>query len=149
MVQRSATACPPLSRTTPLGLAVVPEVYRMYSGSVALTGTQSAGLAPSTAWAQSMSRPSTIGASACGRCRITHRSGLLVASSIARSSIGLYSSTRVPSMPHEAETTTLGAASSMRTASSGAANPPNTTEWAAPIRAHASMLMAASGIIGR
>jgi hypothetical protein len=42
----------------------------------------------------------------------------------------------------------LGLASSMRVASSCAAKPPNTTEWIAPIRAQASMAMAASGIIG-
>ena len=73
---------------------------------------------------------------------------LVVASSMAWSSIGLYSMTRLPSMPHEADRTALGAASSIRAASSGAAKPPNTTEWMAPIRAHASMAMAASGIIG-
>ena len=52
------------------------------------------------------------------------------------------------SMPHEAERIALGLASSMRKASSGAAKPPNTTEWMAPMRAHANMAMAASGIIG-
>jgi hypothetical protein len=35
IVQCIATMWPPLSRTTPFGLPVVPEVYRMYSGSVA------------------------------------------------------------------------------------------------------------------
>jgi hypothetical protein len=44
--------------------------------------------------------------------------------------------------------TALGLVSSMRTASSAAANPPNTTEWIAPSRAHASMATSASGIIG-
>ena len=39
-------------------------------------------------------------------------------------------------------------ASSMRVASSGAAKPPNTTEWMAPMRAQASMAITASGIIG-
>ena len=39
-------------------------------------------------------------------------------------------------------------ASSIRVASSGAAKPPNTTECTAPIRAQASMAIAASGIIG-
>ena len=42
----------------------------------------------------------------------------------------------------------LGSASSIRTASSGAAKPPNTTEWIAPIRAQASIAMTASGTIG-
>ncbi len=51
-------------------------------------------------------------------------------------------------MPHDAITSTAGRASSMRLASSGAANPPNTTEWIAPRRAQASIAMIASGIIG-
>ena len=51
-------------------------------------------------------------------------------------------------MPQEAETTTVGRASSMRAASSAGANPPNTTECTAPIRAQASIAMTASGIIG-
>ena len=38
-------------------------------------------------------------------------------------------------MPQEAETITVGAASSIRAASSWLANPPNTTEWTAPRRA--------------
>ena len=36
----------------------------------------------------------------------------------------------------------------MRDASSLAAKPPNTTEWIAPSRAHASIATTASGIIG-
>ena len=51
-------------------------------------------------------------------------------------------------MPHEAETTTLGRASSIRLASSCAAKPPNTTEWIAPMRAQASIAITASGTIG-
>ena len=56
--------------------------------------------------------------------------------------------TRLPSMPQEAETTALGAASSMRTASSPGAKPPKTTEWTAPSRAQASIATTASGTIG-
>jgi hypothetical protein len=44
---------------------------------------------------------------------------------------------------------TVGCESSMRTASSLAAKPPNTTEWMAPMRAQASIATIASGIIGR
>jgi hypothetical protein len=51
-------------------------------------------------------------------------------------------------MPHEAVSSTLGVASSMRLASSSAAKPPNTTEWIAPSRAQASMANTVSGIIG-
>lgn len=43
---------------------------------------------------------------------------------------------------------TVGRASSIRAASSLGANPPNTTECTAPSRAHASMAITASGIIG-
>jgi len=114
---------------------------------VALTGTQSAGVAAAAADAQSTSF-GPMAAAACGRCRITQLDGLCAASSIALSSNGLYSITRLPSMPHDAETITFGVASSMRTASSFGAKPPKTTECTAPIRAHASIATAASGTIG-
>jgi hypothetical protein len=42
----------------------------------------------------------------------------------------------------------LGRASSMRAARLAAAKPPNTTEWIAPMRAHARIAKIASGIIG-
>jgi hypothetical protein len=60
----------------------------------------------------------------------------------------LYSTGPDGSIPQEAETTTVGRASSIRVASSFAAKPPNTTECTAPRRAHASIAMTASGIIG-
>ena len=37
----------------------------------------------------------------------------------------------------------------MRSRSDSGEKPPNTTEWIAPMRAHASIAIAASGIIGR
>ena len=40
-------------------------------------------------------------------------------------------------------------ASLMRSASESGLNPPNTTEWTAPMRAQASIATTASGIIGR
>ena len=83
------------------------------------------------------------------RWRMTQWSGLWMAASMARSSSGLYSMTRCTSMPQLAETITFGRASSIRIASSCGANPPNTTEWMAPIRAQASMATTASGTIGR
>jgi hypothetical protein len=52
------------------------------------------------------------------------------------------------SIPHDASKITRGFASSMRMASSLGAKPPKTTEWMAPIRAQASIAIAASGIIG-
>ena len=68
--------------------------------------------------------------------------------SIARSSMGLYSMIRLPSIPQEAEMTTLGWASSILVASSFGAKPPNTTEWTAPSREQANMAVTASGTIG-
>ena len=55
---------------------------------------------------------------------------------------------RPGSMPHDAARMATGVASSMRVASSGAAKPPNTTEWMAPMRAQASMAITASATIG-
>ena len=55
---------------------------------------------------------------------------------------------RPGSTPHDAERMATGLESSMRVASSGAAKPPNTTEWMAPMRAQASMAITASGTIG-
>src|ERR1017187_657032 len=108
MLQHKATAWPPLSRTTPFGLAVVPEVYRMYSGSEAATGTQPTGLATEIAWSQSRSRPAVRVAGACGRWTITQWAGLRADSPMARSRIGLYSTIRLASRPHEAGAMTLG-----------------------------------------
>ena len=79
---------------------------------------------------------------------MTRLSGVCSASSIASSSSGLYGSTRLPSMPQDADTITFGVASSIRIASSRGAKPPNTTECTAPRRAHASIAIAASGTIG-
>ena len=120
----------------------------MYSGSVAATGTQSAGSAAAVASAQSTSRPSVRAA-----VRLRPLQDDAVLRLVARQVDGLVEhrlvlDDPVPSMPHEAETTTLGLASSMRVASSWAAKPPNTTECTAPIRAQASIAIAASGIIG-
>ena len=56
--------------------------------------------------------------------------------------------TRPGSIPQEAAMIAFGRASSIRTASSGAAKPPNTTEWIAPSRAQASIPTSASGTIG-
>ena len=75
-------------------------------------------------------------------------SGLWLASAMAASSSGLYDTTRPGSIPQLAERMTFGLASSMRVASSLAAKPPNTTECTAPMRAQASMAIAASGTIG-
>ena len=120
----------------------------MYSGSVAATGTQSCGFAASISSFQSKSRPLAISARACGRCKIMHADGLCLARAMAASSSGLYSTTRPGSRPHEAETMSFGLQSSIRTANSSAAKPPNTTECTAPSRAHASIATTACGVMG-
>ena len=53
-----------------------------------------------------------------------------------------------PRMPSSAVTRTLHDESLMRSRSDSAEKPPNTTEWIAPIRAHASMATTASGTMG-
>jgi hypothetical protein len=53
-----------------------------------------------------------------------------------------------PRTPSSAVITTVDAQSAMRPASESGENPPNTTEWIAPMRAQASIATAASGIIG-
>ena len=60
----------------------------------------------------------------------------------------MYATSRPGSIPQDAVTIAFGSASSIRVASSPDANPPNTTECTAPIRAHASIAIAASGTIG-
>ena len=52
------------------------------------------------------------------------------------------------SIPVEQVIMSLGKQSSILLASSFAANPPNTTEWMAPILAHANMAKAALGTMG-
>jgi hypothetical protein len=54
-----------------------------------------------------------------------------------------------PRRPSSAVITTLEPQSAMRPASDSAEKPPNTTECTAPMRAQASIAIAASGIIGR
>ena len=51
-------------------------------------------------------------------------------------------------MPASAQTSSFGSASSIRNARLCAANPPNTTEWIAPMRAQASIANTASAMLG-
>ena len=78
-------------------------------------------------------------AAAIGRWYTMQLSGGLAVSSMAASSRGLYSTIRSTSIPHDAETTSLAPQSSILVASSLAAKPPKTTEWTAPILAHANI----------
>ena len=67
----------------------------------------------------------------------------------ASSAAGFSGNTEPRRQPPSAVISTLASASLMRSASACDEKPPNTTLWAAPIRAHASIATAASGIIGR
>ena len=51
--------------------------------------------------------------------------------------------------PPSAVISTLACASLFRSESDSGLKPPKTTEWIAPIRAHANIAIAASGTIGR
>jgi len=62
--------------------------------------------------------------------------------------IGMYLIAPFGSIPQEQVTIRLASESVILFASSEAANPPNTTEWIAPIHAQANIDMTASGIIG-
>ena len=82
------------------------------------------------------------------RSTITTDDGGCLASRIDSSTRCLYGTALPPRMPASAVTITFGFASSMRVARLAAANPPNTTECTAPMRAQASIAKAASAIIG-
>ena len=145
--QATATAYPPLSRTTPFGFPLVPDVCSRYSGSVALTVTGSTGFAEAIAVVQlTSSGPST--ASVCC-CTITRLAGWCSAISMALFNRGRYPTVLPPWTPLDADTTTTGLASSIRAASSLGANQPETTQCTAPIRAQPSIATTACGIIGR
>ena len=69
-------------------------------------------------------------------------------SASATSAVGLSSAAWPRRQPPSAVMSTFASASLMRSDSESAENPPNTTEWAAPIRAQASRAIGSSGIIG-
>ena len=80
--------------------------------------------------------------------RTTMTCSTLGHSATASSTAGLSGSTLPRRKPPSAVITSFACASLMRSARALALNPPNTTECVAPMRAHASMATAASGIIG-
>ncbi len=71
------------------------------------------------------------------------------ASRSASSTLAFKGTTAPRRKPPSAVTTRVACASFIRSRKASALKPPNTTLCAAPIRAHASMAIAASGIIGR
>ena len=96
----------------------MPEVYKIYSGSVASTGTQSTGFVFSSSLSQSISRHGSIFALYCGLCQIRQVVGLCDDCLMASSKIGLYGIMLLTSIPQLALITTLGLASSILVASS-------------------------------
>jgi len=93
------------------------------------------------------SRPACIGTSWSVR-RATRTVSTRSMPSIARSVMALSGIRRPPRRPSFAVITTLQPASTIRSRSDSALNPPKTTECTAPIRAHASIAYTVSGIIG-
>ena len=70
--------------------------------------------------------------------------------SFSASSAICFSGTILPRrQPPSAVTSSVACASLMRSRSDSALKPPNTTEWTAPMRAHASIAIASSGMSGR
>ena len=67
----------------------------------------------------------------------------------ASSAFAFSGTLRPPRRPSSAVISSSEAQSWMRLARLSGENPPNTTEWIAPIRAQASIATAASGTIGR
>ena len=80
----------------------------------------------------------------CTNTEVTHSHP----SSSALSTVDLSLIFFVARSPSSAVRTTLHCESTMRARSASAENPAKTTEWIAPIRAHASIAYAASGTIG-
>ena len=121
----------------------------MKSGSSAAisAGGQSGDAASTRSWYQT-SRPSTQPISPPVRFTTTHLAMLGQLSSAA-SVLALSGTARPPRRPSSAVMMSEESQSWMRPASESGEKPPNTTEWIAPIRAQASMAIAASGIIGR
>ena len=70
-------------------------------------------------------------------------------SATATSALALSGTAAPRRQPPSAVMSTLASASLMRSARASGEKPPNTTEWGAPMRAHASRAIGSSGIIGR
>ena len=121
----------------------------MKSGSSApiSAGGQSGEAASTRSWYQT-SRPSAQAISPPVRFTTTHVRMLGQCASAA-SVLALSGTVRPPRRPSSAVMMSDESQSWIRPASESGEKPPNTTEWTAPIRAHASMAIAASGIIGR
>ncbi len=129
----------------PFGLAVVPDVYsvkRRSSLSIA-SGSHVAAWSATRSWYQ-WSRPSRMGTSL--PVRRTTTTLRIVSVLVSASSTLLLSGTVAPR--RQASSWVIrhtDPESFMRSATASAEKPPNTTEWAAPMRAQASIATGSSG----
>ncbi len=123
----------------------------MNSGCSASTTTGACwSLAASSASCHQTSRPSCH-ATSCPVRRTTSTFWTIEPASLvsASSTAGLRALGAPRRYPPSAVMTVVAWASTIREFSASAEKPPNTTECGAPMRAHASIAMTASGIIGR
>ena len=132
----------------PLGLPVVPEVYRMNSGC---SESKASGVCwsdwSSTSSCHHRSRPSVHSTSVS--VRLTTSTCSMLGVFATASSTAAFSGAGLPRRYWpSAVITSLACASSMRERSASAEKPPNTTLCVRPSRAHASIEKIASGSIG-
>ena len=137
-----------MSLTIPFGRPVVPDVYKIYANSFEFISTQSTFFALDNDSSQFISFGDLSFTSWPGLWNKISLSILCEANFKASLTRGLYSTVLPGSKPQEAVIKTLALLSSILLANSFEAKPPNTTEWIAPILAHASIAITASGIIG-
>ena len=135
--------------STPFGLPVLPDVYSTNSGCSLSNGSagQSA-LAAAITSCHHTSRPGFIVTAESQRLKTTHVSTVGDFAS-ASSTLALSGTTLPRRQPPSAVTMTFDLASLLRSATASALKPPKITEWTAPMRAQASMAIAASGVSGR
>ncbi len=131
----------------PLGLPVVPLVYSVNSGCSASSAIASCLSEAPFIWScHQTSRPSCHAILFLQRCTTTTRSTSVPL--IASSTLSLSGTIWPRRQPPSEVMAILAPASRMRSASASAANPPNTTEWVAPMRAQASIAITVSGRSG-
>ena len=140
---------PPWTCTTSFGVAVVPLVARMKTGSVAATSAYAPlVLAPAATKSSQSSSPAPAGAaSGSRRCTTTCSTSWSPAASVA--STMCLSGTTLPRRRVESATkTAFEPDRRMRWPSAPSPKPANTTLWMAPMRAHASISAIASTLTG-
>ena len=123
----------------------------MNSGSSAFmrSGSHCAGWVSTTSWNQRSRGACMSTAAPVWRTTSTVSTVWVPGSFSAASTLAFSGTLRPPRRPSSAVMISLLPQSPTRSAMELAANPPNTTEWIAPMRAQASIATAASTIIGR